>query len=229
VPDLRTTRLHLATLIPDLRLGWRNAGLAGALEEIRARTLDRVWRSYHFLVGEFDLERLPPMRCPAGVSIRSVGEADWPALASLIPARRMAFFRGGWATGMHGLAAWRGSRPVGYAWYRLDHPVDAHLLTFELPANELYLGPRYVLPSERGAGVGTALAAARLQRGRAEGRRCAFNLVHPRNAPSLASLHRAAGPGAVRMRGELRHRRLFGRTWSSWRPAPAGAPLRGGA
>ncbi|HEY7530816.1 MAG TPA: GNAT family N-acetyltransferase [Gemmatimonadota bacterium] len=227
MPELRTTRRDLATLLPDLRLGWRNARLPGVLAELRARTLDRAWRSHHFLAGEFDLERLPPTPpCPPGVSIRPLDERDWPALAAIIPARRMPFFRRGWETGMHGLVAWRGPAPVGYAFYRLDHPVDAHLLTFELPANELYLGPRYVLPSERGAGVGTALAAARLARGREAGRRRAYNLVHPRNLGSLISLSRAAGPDGTRVLGELRHRRLFGRTWSSWRPAAARRPLR---
>jgi GNAT superfamily N-acetyltransferase len=225
VPELRTTRRDLRTLASDLRLGWRQAGPAGVLEELRARTLDRLWRSYHFLAVQTDLEHLPPVRCPPGVSIRPVREDDWPALESLIPARRLDFFRRGADTGMLGLAAWRGPTPVGYAWYRLDHPVDAHLVTFDLPENAMFLGPRYVLPSERSAGVGTALANTRLALGRAQGRRCSLSLVNPGDVASLVSLQHAAGPGAVRLLGELRHRRLLGRRRSTWRPAPPGEPL----
>jgi GNAT superfamily N-acetyltransferase len=71
----------------------------------------------------------------------------------------------------------------------------------------VYLWDSYVLPAERGRGIGSALVAERLGIARGLGYAEAWRMIAPRNAASLRTL-RAGGP--VQVVGEIRFVQLLG-------------------
>jgi GNAT superfamily N-acetyltransferase len=218
--------LHdLRTLPGDTALAYRNEGVTGAWKAVAARSLHRIIRTGKLIVFAQQLDRdLEPVPLP-GLRITRATEGNWPALGSLRGQRELGRLRMLMSTGRHHcLVAWRRDQPVGYAWVADQAGPDVSLwpLPFELPTTAAYLWNLYVLPAERGNGIGSALAQARLQLARERGFREAWRMVAPSNHASVQTVRRSAA--GARVLGELRFVQLFGRTYARF--SPGGAPIQ---
>jgi ribosomal protein S18 acetylase RimI-like enzyme len=223
-------RLHnylhdLRTLPGDTALAYRIEGLTGAWKAVAARSLHRIIRAGKLIVFAQHLDRdLEPVPLP-GLRITRATEGDWPALGSLRGQRELGRLRILLSNCRHHcLIAWRRDQPVGYAWVAEQAGPDVSLwpLPFEFPAAAAYLWNLYVRPAERGNGIGSALAQARLELARQRGFREAWRMVAPSNHASLRTLRRSAA--GARVLGELRFVELFGRTYARF--SPAAAPIQ---
>ena len=195
------------TFPADARIAWSNEGWRGLWDAIAARTLRKVLRREHMILFAQSLDDLPDVREPEGVSVGRLLPRELPMLAYLASRRDLDRFRGWLAAGRVGVVAWRGGRAVGYAWMaeRLDD--DVTRCPIPLPEHAVYLWDNYVLPAERGRGIGSALAAERLSIARGLGYSEAWRMIAPRNVASLQTL-RAGGP--VQVVGEIRFVQLLG-------------------
>jgi GNAT superfamily N-acetyltransferase len=204
------------TFPADAALGFQKEGWAGVWQAFAPRSVYRVFRYGRLLVfAQLVDQPDPPM--PAGVTILPLREHDWPALRTLMGERELKRCRILIAAGHAGLIAWRDGRPIGYAWVagRLGPEVTA--CRFPLPSYAAYLWDLYVIPSERGTGVGTALAAARLRTARDWGYREGWRTIAPDNWASLATLRKTGGP-TTRVVGELRFLKVL--SWMKLRFIP---------
>jgi GNAT superfamily N-acetyltransferase len=123
--------------------------------------------------------------------------------------RDLARFRGLVAAGRHGLVAWRGSQPIGYAWVAERIGPDVTLCDLALPAHAAYFWDLYVSPSERCNGIGSALAGARIQKARELGFSEGWRMIAPSNGASLRTLAKT-GSG-TRIVGEFRYLKVLSR------------------
>ena len=207
------------TFPADAALAYRNEGLRGAWKALARRTLHRVARAGRLVVFAQSVEGEAETSLPPGITIAPVKETDWPALATIVGQRELRRFRDLVDNGRHCLVAWRGERPVGYAWVaeRVGPDVTIWPLPLEFPADAAYLWNLYVLPSERSNGIGSALAQARLRTARERGLREGWRMVAPSNGPSIRTVQKS-GVDAPRIVGELRFIQLFTRTYSRFTP-----------
>ena len=213
----------LRTFPGDAALAYRNEGTRGLWEAIASRTVHRVIRTGHLIVFAQPVGDAPTMAPPAGVTIAPVTEADWPALTTLISARELARSRALVAAGRHCLVAWRGSRPIGYAWVAESLGPDVTRCPFPLPPEAAYLWALYVLPAERCNGIGSALASARIQTARERGFREGWRTIAPSNRASLRTLQKSGGE--TRVVGTLRFVKVLARVFVRYTPradVPAG-------
>ena len=137
-------------------------------------------------------------------------------LAYLVSRRDLDAFRALLAAGRIGVVAWRGGRAVGYAWMAERLAPDVTRCPIPLPEEAVYLWDLYVLPAERGRGIGSALAAERLAIARELGYQEGWRMIAPRNLPSLRTLR--AG-GATRIVGEIRFVQLLSLLRARFLPA----------
>ena len=119
--------------------------------------------------------------------------------------------------------AWRGSRPVGYAWVATEMRPEVSHCPLELPADAAYLWDLYVVPAERGSGVGSALASERLRAARALGRTEGWRMITPDNAASLGTLRRSGA--STRVVGRMRYLKLGSRLFARFTPCLPAPPL----
>lgn len=208
----------LASLPGDAALGYRNEGLHGVWEAVATRTVHRVVRASRLRVFAQTLECIPDVAAPPGISIVRVRLEQVEALGPIAGERERARFRRLLEIGCIGLAAWRGARPVGYAWVALEMRPEVSLCPLELPAHAAYLWDLYVVPAERGSGVGSALAAERLRVARAHGRTEGWRMIAPDNTASLHTLRRSGAP--PRVVGEIRYLKLGPRLFARFTPCP---------
>jgi GNAT superfamily N-acetyltransferase len=108
--------------------------------------------------------------------------------------------------------------------------MDPDIETYELPlpADATYHWDLYVASEERGSGVGTALAYARLRYARERSYRIGWRLIDIDNIASQRGAQKTA-TASTRVIGELRYRNLFGRSWYRYDPgavSPETAPAR---
>lgn len=211
----------LRTLPPDAVVAWRRERWRGLWDTIAPRTLYRVFRSGRLVVYAQPLDAAREIPPPPGVRLAPLSEGDWPALAGMLDARDLARFRTLVASGHHGVIAWRGAEPVGYAWVALRVGPEVSQCTIPLPRDAAYLWDLYVVPGERSNGIGSALASARLRVARQLGRREGWRMITRDNHASLRTLARS-GAG-TRVVGEVRYRKLLTRMRSEFHPAPAEA------
>jgi len=122
-------------------------------------------------------------------------------LAYLVSRRDLDAFRALLAAGRIGVVAWRGGRAVGYAWMAERLAPDVTRCPIPLPEEAVYLWGLYVLPAERGQGLGSTLATERPSIARELGYQEGWRMIAPRNLPSLRTLR--AG-GSTRIVGEIR-------------------------
>lgn len=214
----------LAKYVDDIRslpgdavTALRNEGARGLWDVIAPRTVYRLVRTGHLIVYAQPVAEGPDIPPPHGVRIALVTEADWAAMESLVAVRDLPRFRSLVAAGRHCLVAWRGARPIGYAWVAESLGPDVTLCPFPLPPKAAYLWDLYVLPAERGSGVGSALASARIRTARERGFREGWRTIAPSNHASLRTLHKTGGPRVV---GELRFVKLLTRMFVRYTPAP---------
>jgi GNAT superfamily N-acetyltransferase len=195
------------TFPADARIAWSNEGLHGVWETVATRTVRKVMRRDRMIVFAQWLEDLPEVCAPAGVTVGRLLPRELPMLAYLVSRRELDAFRALLAAGRIGVVAWRGGRAVGYAWMAERLAPDVTRCPVPLPEDAVYLWDLYVLPAERGRGVGSALAAERLAIARDLGYREGWRMIALRNQPSLRTLR--AG-GSTRIVGEIRFVQLLG-------------------
>jgi GNAT superfamily N-acetyltransferase len=175
-------------------------------------------RSSRLTVFAQTLEQIPDCPPPSGIRIERLRPREVEALAPIAGERDRDRFRRLLEFGCIGLAAWRGERPVGYAWVAPEMRPEVSQCPLELPPHAAYLWDLYVVPSERRSGLGSALAAERLRVARELGRREGWRMITPDNAGSLRTLGRSGA--APRVVGEFRYLKLGPRLFARFTPCP---------
>jgi GNAT superfamily N-acetyltransferase len=208
----------LASLPGDAALGYRNEGLRGVWDAVATRTVHRVMRTSRLTVFAQALEQIPDCPPPSGVRIERLRPDEVEALASIAGARDRDRFRRLLEIGCIGLAAWRGERPVGYAWVAPEMRPEVSHCPLQLPPDAAYLWDLYVVPAERRGGLGSALAAERLRVARELGRREGWRMITPDNTGSLRTLGRSGA--APRVVGEFRYLKLGPRLFARFTSCP---------
>jgi GNAT superfamily N-acetyltransferase len=209
----------LLTFPGDAALGYRNEGVRGLWDAIAPRTIHRVVRASRLTVFAQPLDSIPEVHPPVGVIISRLHEDQVPRLHSIAGTLDRARFQRLLEIGCIGLAAWRDRRPIGYAWVAPEMRPEVTQCPLELPAHAAYLWDLYVVPAERGTGVGSALASARLREARALGRSEGWRMITPDNTASLRTLRRTGS--STRVVGEVRYLKLGGRLFSRFTPCPS--------
>jgi ribosomal protein S18 acetylase RimI-like enzyme len=146
----------------------------------------------------------------------------WSRLASMpgqVPIARLEEWSRG---GMTCLLAERDGTPVGYVWVDPGFRGSRYPAAPELPPDAVYLRNLFVLGSERGRGLGTALVRAGLRAAAQSGRRRVRYTVRPDNDPSLGAFRRAAGPS--RVLGRLCYVRVLDRRLRRYVPVSPDPP-----
>jgi len=208
----------VVTLPGDAALAYRNEGLRGVWDAVSTRTIHRIVRVSRLTIFAQPLDVIPEVKLPAGVTIELLRPEQIPALASIAGERDRERFRNLLEIGCIGLVAWRGSRPIGYAWVAPAVRPEVSQCPLVLPANAAYLWDLYVLPAERRSGVGSALASGRLRAAKALGFAEGWRMITPDNAPSLSTLRRTGA--STRVVGELRYLKLGNRLFTRFTPCP---------
>jgi len=200
---VRRLREHLAksafdlrTLPGDAMLAWRNEGWSGVWDQIRIRSVRRVFRRIRLYVIEQALDSFREVDEPAGITISRFDGPDWSRLDSILGRRRLRRCQTLAARGRICLVAWRGDRPVGYTWISEQVEPDLEAFPIPLPHDAAYLWDLYVLPYERGHHIGSALTSARLAHVRRLGYRFGWRMVEITNRASLRTVARTVGPGS---------------------------------
>jgi GNAT superfamily N-acetyltransferase len=207
---------ELSTLPADAVLAARLEGARGVLRELKARSLWRVGRYDRMLVVEQDLDSFRESPLPPGVEIRPLLRSEQPFLSTLASSWKRERFRLAAERGRTCLVAWRGGRAVGYTWISASIDPDIELYPIQLPPGAAYGWDLFVLRSERGRGVGSALVSARLGWARERGFRTMRRAVAPGNRAALRTLQKTAG-GGTRILGELVWVRFLGRSFTRYR------------
>jgi ribosomal protein S18 acetylase RimI-like enzyme len=218
VSGIRKYLHDLRTLPADAALAYRHEGVRGAWKALAARSLHRLIRVGRLIVFAQTLDAERDLRLPSGVTITTAMDRDCTVLATLVGQRELSRFEALLANGRHCLIAWRGNRPVGYAWVADEIGPDVTLWPFpiEFPRSAAYLWNLYVLPSERSSGIGSALAEARLRLAREQGFHEGWRMVAPSNTASLRTVQKSAR--GARVVGEIRFVELLNRTYAQFRP-----------
>jgi GNAT superfamily N-acetyltransferase len=206
----------LVTFPGDAALAYKNEGLRGVWGAIAPRTMYRVVRASRLTVFAQPLQEIPDVRPPAGVSIAPLRLEQIPALSRIAGELDRQRFRRLLEIGCVGLVAWRGSRPVGYAWVATEMRPEVSPCPLELPAHAAYLWDLYVVPAARGSGVGSALASERLRAARVLGRTEGWRMITPDNTASLGTLRRSGA--ATRVVGQIRYFKLGSRLFARFTP-----------
>ena len=181
----------LFALPADVALAWRHRGLAGVRNEIAHRTIWTVVRWHRLSVWEQDLSYVSEAPLPEGVTIQLFC-GDWSELADIAPRRKLHAFQRAAARGRHCLVARRDGRPIGYTWNSLTIDREIERFDIQLPPDAAYGWNLYVIPSERNSGTGTALVRARLNLAKSHGRKRAWRVISPSNAPSRRTVEKAS-------------------------------------
>jgi GNAT superfamily N-acetyltransferase len=210
----------LVTFPGDAALAYRNEGLRGVWGAIAPRTIHRLVRASRLTVFAQPLDEIPDVKPPAGVTIAPLRLEQIPVLAPIAGELDRERFRRLLEIGCVGLVARRGSRPVGYAWVASEMRPEVSQCPLELPADAAYLWDLYVVPAERGSGVGSALARERLRAARVLGRTEGWRMITPGNTASLRTLHRSGA--STRVVGEIRYLKLGSRLFARFTPCPPG-------
>jgi GNAT superfamily N-acetyltransferase len=209
--------LHDARTFPaDAAVAWRRERWRGLWETVAQRTLFRVYRSGRLTVYAQPVAAALEVPPPDGVRIAPLSSDDLPALAELVGVLGLERFRTLLACGHRAVVAWRGDRPVGYAWVALTMGKEVSHCDLPLPADAAYLWDLYVIPEERSHGVGTALASGRLRVARECGRREGWRMIERENRPSIRTLMKSNS--GTRVVAEVSFLKILTRMRSRYRP-----------
>jgi GNAT superfamily N-acetyltransferase len=198
----------LKTFPEDAAHAWRTSGWRGVWAELADRTLHRVYRRGRMLVVEQPLDELPPLRVPAGVEIREIHPDELERLRPLVTTRTLTRFRSYMDHGGICLVASRRGDPVGYTWIAGRMLPGIESIPIDLPADAVYGWALYVMPTERGSGVGSALVAARLASAQRRGYRLAWRAIRITNRPALRTLEKTDG-GSARVVRDVSYLKLL--------------------
>jgi ribosomal protein S18 acetylase RimI-like enzyme len=211
------TLVDLRTFPADTAIGYRREGLRGVWKAAATRSLHRVFRAGRLIVFAHPLDREFDPSLPPGIRVTRANDEELPALVPLAGVRDVSRFRSLIREGRHCLIAWRGDQPLGYAWVgRAGPDIMLWPLPLEFPPDVVYLWNLYVLPSERGSGIGTALALARLRLAQELGFREGWRMVAPSNRPSLRTVEKT-GAG-TRIVGEIKFVHLIACNFNRFKP-----------
>lgn len=205
------------TLPLDAGRAWRHSGARGVWREVRLRTLDRLSRHGLALLLEHVVADVPHLPLPDGVRIAPFAGPDWSPFLALVTEQRIGKFRTRIARGRECLVAWRGDRPVGFTWISTKMERDIETYPLPLPADATYHWDLFVASAERGTGLGTALAFARLHHAHEKAFRVGWRLIDIDNLASQRTAQKTASSN-TRVLGELRYVSFFGRSWSRFSP-----------
>lgn len=160
------------------------------------------------MVIEQEIAEVTEVRTPTGVTI-SLFDGDWDGLDSILTSNlRMEFERRA-NVGRACLIARRGDRVIGYTWMSTSIDTAIEEIPLALPDDAAYLWDLFVVQSERGTGVGSALTSARLAWTKDQGLALGWRVIAPKNGPSVRTAEKT---GAVRILGEIRIDTRLGRT-----------------
>ncbi len=204
------------TLPSDMALAWRNDGASAVWDAVADRSVRRAVRWGRFVVIAQTLDRVREVPPPAGVGIRAAAPADRTALLAIVPRREQARLTRLGEPGRACLVAWRRRQPVGYTWFAERLAPDVSLLPLPLPADAAYLYDLFVSREERGSGVGSALASARMAHARRLGFREGWRMIAPANRASFRTVEKTAGSG-TRIIGEIGFLKVGPRVMARWR------------
>jgi GNAT superfamily N-acetyltransferase len=209
-----------ATLPDDAAQAYRRGGVQELWQTIAERSIYRLIRWDRVLVIVQRLDEIQEIQPPEGITIRQATEADLPVLVEAMSRRELERFSEYVGRGRLCFVAWQDEHPVGYAWNadRVTSDMTATACPLALPPTASYLWNLYVVPSQRGRGVGSALASARLRLARDRGLREGWTMIAASNHASLRSVAKTAGPN-TRVIGELRYLKLLSRTYGRFRPS----------
>jgi len=198
----------LRSIIEDVRLGWRTAGLSEYASQVVSETLGRAFQTRHYMVIEQDLRQIQEVPPPDGVEIAPF-DGNWSELRDILTRRGIARFRKRLAAGRTCLIARSDGRALGYTWISPSVDTEIEFLPLALPGDAAYLWDLFVAHGDRGLGVGSALTSARLMFAREAGFALGWRAISPDNRPSVRTAEKT---GAVRVLGEITYVRRFGRT-----------------
>jgi GNAT superfamily N-acetyltransferase len=204
----------------DAALAWRHERWRGVWDALAPRSVHRVFRRGRLTVFAQPLAAAREVPPPPGVRLAPLAEENWPALQEVVTRRDLERFRRLADLGHLCILAWRGSRPIGYAWVALRMEPEVSLCPVPLPADAAYLWDLYVVPAERSSGVGSALAGARLRLARERGYRVGWRMIERSNHASLRTLVKSGG--TARVVGEVRYVKLLSRMHTRFAPAAQG-------
>jgi GNAT superfamily N-acetyltransferase len=197
------------------------------MKELRQVVADRsvhlVFRRDRMVVIAQPLDGIREVAVPAGVVITIAEPSDWDLLSGMSSARDIELFRNRQMQGRTCLLAWRADRPIGYTWFSECMGPDVTLCTLPLPAHAAYLYDLYVIPTERGTGVGSALVTARLKLARERGFTEGWRMISVDNGASLRTVEKTSGAG-TRVVGEMRYVKVLDRMFPRFIPRPEEIP-----
>lgn len=196
----------------DAGRAWKHAGAAGLWREMRLRTFDRLSRRGLALLLEHVVADVPHLPLPDGVRIAPFAGPDWSAFLAITTPKRIARFQRRIERGRECLVAWRGNRPVGFTWISTKMERDIESYPLPLPADATYHWDLYVASEERGTGLGTALAFARLHHAHDKAFRVGWRLIDIDNLASQRTAQKTA-TRSTRVIGEVRYLSIFGKSW----------------
>jgi ribosomal protein S18 acetylase RimI-like enzyme len=198
----------------------------GGLREVQQALLRRARRLYHRRAGllfEADLAELSQAPPPAGVEVRVLADCDDVSNAGALTTRALGRIRSYMTPGNTCFIAWRGERPVGFAW--ISEPGTPHeSLPLPIPADVVYGWDLWVDPRQRGHGVGSALVRARLAYARERGFVRSWRIVMDGNEAALRTLERSS-TGSARVLGQVVYETVLGRMRVRYEPALRQVPL----
>ncbi len=201
---------------------WRLGGMREVRDVLAERSVHLVYRRARMVVIAQTLDGVRETPVPAGVTIGTASAADIDRLAEITGARDLRLFRARHVAGRTCLIAWRAGRPIGYTWFSDRVGPDVTICPLPLPPNAAYLYDLYVVPAERGSGVGSALVSARLRLARERGFTEGWRMIAVGNRASLRTVDKTAGVG-TRVVGEMRYLKLLDRIYPRFSPAPGSA------
>lgn len=186
----------------DLRRAWASGGARGLLTECRESLIFPVFRHGRLLVIETRLDEVPPLASPEGVHIEEYRSNDWSPFSRIVPERVVRRLRRAAGAGRTCIAAWRGDHVIGYTWVSqsIAHRIETYPIP--LPTGAAYGWNLFVTPSERTAGVGSALLEARHRLARDRGYRVIWRGIDATNRATRRTVQKTWTPGS-RMVGEL--------------------------
>jgi len=217
LPSLNRVRGGLRDLRRDAAITWSYGGVAAIWEALRARSVHWLYRRQVGILFEEDLAMVSRGTPPAGVEIRALSDRDWGPLAQTLTTRGLERIRRRTMPGRTCLIAWRGERPIGHTWLS-ERGGTPGSVPVPLPSDASYGWDLWVDPRERGRGVGSALAIARLEYARERGRRRVWRVVIPRNRPALRTVEKSSG-GSARAIGRVTYVTCLGRRRTRYEPA----------